>query len=155
MANRIKALASLVPFNSVVADIGTDHAYLIAELFAQNKIKYAYAIDNKNGPLENAKKTISKYQLEEQVEVIKADGLDFNLSPKVDTLVFAGLGGMNIISIINKDVNKLKHIKTIVTDVHRDNDKLQKLLFSLNYHITQELTIEDKKKIYHLFSYQK
>lgn len=155
MANRIKALASLVPDNAVIADIGTDHAYLIVELFRTNKIKYAYAIDNKSGPIKNALDTINKNELNDVCSVIKADGLSFNMSSKINTLVFAGLGGFNIINIIKKNENKIAKIRYIVTDVHRDDDKVKDYFISLGYQIKKTLDIIDKKKTYHLVLYVK
>lgn len=154
MANRIKALMDLVPNNSIVADIGCDHAYLIIELIKNDKAQYAYGIDNKSGPIKNAVTNVEKYQLFNRINIIKADGLDFNLDPKIDTLVFAGLGGMNVINIINKDKKKLKHIKYIVTDIHRDDAKVKEYLESLNYKVKESLDIIDKKKKYHLCRYE-
>ncbi|MCQ2752926.1 MAG: class I SAM-dependent methyltransferase [Bacilli bacterium] len=155
MANRIKAIASLVPPNSVVADIGTDHAYLILELFKNQQIQYAYAIDNKDGPIANAKNNIEKHHLTDGCKVIKANGLDFPLDPKVNTLVLAGLGGMNIISILKHDEKKLKKIKTIITDAHRDNDKVTAYLLTLGYQVKEEKSIIDKKKKYQLIAYHR
>lgn len=154
MAKRIKTLASLIPNGSVVADIGCDHAYLIIELLKNNQIKYAYAIDNKDGPIKNAKNNIKRYNLEKFVEVIKANGLSFPFNKKINTLVFAGLGGNNVIDIINKDIDKLKNIDYIITDIHRDDLKVQKYLLSLGFKLTNSVDIIDKQKKYHLCRYE-
>jgi len=154
MSNRIKSLEDLIKKNSVVADIGCDHAYLIVELLLDKKIKYGYAIDNKDGPINNARKNITKFNLEDKCEIIKADGLSFNLNKKIDTLVFAGLGADNVINIIKVDKTKLKNIKYIVTDIHRNEPKLINYLKTLNYVIDKELSILDKKKKYHLVRYK-
>ena len=151
---RINALASLVIKDSVVADIGTDHAFLLIKLLEDKKIKYAYAIDNKDGPITNAINNINKHNFNKVCEVIKADGLNFNLNKNVDTLVFAGLGGITTIEIINKDINKLKFIKYIVTDIHRDDDKVNDFLKELHFNLDEEITIIDKKQKYHLCRYR-
>ncbi len=155
MANRIIELAKLIKKNSVIADIGTDHAYLIIELFKLNKIKYAYAVDNKDGPIRNAINNINKYNLEDKCKVIKADGLNFNVSKDIDTLVFAGLGGLNTIQIIEDNKKKLKYIKYIVTDIHRDDIKVKKYLNDLGFKVNKSVDIIDKKKGYHLVRYVK
>ncbi|MCQ2792352.1 MAG: class I SAM-dependent methyltransferase [Bacilli bacterium] len=153
MANRIDALASLVPKNSIVADIGTDHAYLIINLLLTKKIRYAYAIDNKTGPINNAIYNIKKNNLSDKCKIIKADGLDFKVTKDINVLVLAGLGGSNIVQIIDKGKSKLKYIKYIVTDAHRDNEKVQEYLLNLGFKINQSIDIIDKKKKYHLVQY--
>ena len=155
MANRIKEIAKLVPSKTVVADIGTDHAYLIINLLISKKILYAYAIDNKTGPLNNALNNIKKYKLENQCEVIKADGLNFNVKKDINTLVFAGLGGLNVIKMIDENKSKLKYIKYIVTDIHRDDSKVKEYLETLGFKVATSIDIIDKKKGYHLVRYAK
>ncbi|MCQ2796005.1 MAG: class I SAM-dependent methyltransferase [Bacilli bacterium] len=155
MANRIEEIAKLVPSKTVVADIGTDHAYLIINLLLSKKILYAYAIDNKSGPIQNALNNIKKYNLEDKCEVIKADGLNFNLKKDVNTLVFAGLGGLNVIKMIDDNKDKLKYIKYIVTDIHRDDVKVKEYLSSLGFKVNKSIDIIDKKKGYHLVRYAK
>ena len=58
IGERLKTVASMVPFCQTVADIGTDHAYLPIYLIKMNKIQYAIASDVRKGPLLNAKKTL-------------------------------------------------------------------------------------------------
>jgi len=154
MAKRINELAMLVKNNSVVADIGCDHAYLIVELFKQKKIKYAYAIDNKDGPVKNAINNINKYDLSDKCEVIKADGLSFDISKKVNTLVFAGMGGDNVIEIISKDISKIKNIKYIITDIHKNDKKLYEYLNTINFILDESKDIIDREKKYHLCRYK-
>lgn len=155
MANRIDELAKLVPSKAIVADIGCDHAYLIINLLNRKKIRYAYAIDNKDGPIQNAINNINRSGLNKYCKVIKADGLSFPLKKDVNTLVFAGLGGMKVIDIIHKDESKLTHIKYIVTDIHRDDDKVKEYLLSLGFKLKKSIDIIDKKKGYHLVKYGK
>ena len=57
MSKRIKEIASFImPYKSV-ADIGTDHGYLLLEAFNLG-INFAQAIDNKVGPLNSAKNNL-------------------------------------------------------------------------------------------------
>ena len=43
---RIERIASKVPVNSNLADVGCDHGYLIIEAYLNNKVNKAIAIDN-------------------------------------------------------------------------------------------------------------
>ena len=60
-SKRIECIASKIPLESNLADVGCDHGYLIIEAYLNGKVNKAIAIDNKEGPLESAKSNISKY----------------------------------------------------------------------------------------------
>lgn len=90
---RLSAVASLVKGGGIVADIGTDHAYLPVYLIETGKITGAIAADIRKGPLENAAKTVEKYGCSNQVDLRLSDGLR-NFKPhEVSEIVFAGMGG--------------------------------------------------------------
>ena len=80
---RLQAVADFVPMGSRVADIGTDHGYLAAELLRSGRAKYVIASDKNAGPYEAAVRTIREYGLtDEVVSVRQGDGLK-SLSKKV------------------------------------------------------------------------
>jgi hypothetical protein len=61
ISKRLCTVAQYVRDGAVVADIGTDHAYLPIYLAEQGKIKRAVASDINKGPLEKAKENIQQY----------------------------------------------------------------------------------------------
>ena len=75
LSNRLEAVANFVPFNSVLLDIGTDHAMLPIYLCEEGQIKKAYASDNKEGPLTIAKNNIAVYGLSNKISTLKSDGI--------------------------------------------------------------------------------
>ena len=74
LSNRLEAVANFVPYSSVLLDIGTDHAWLPIYLLKEEQIKKAYASDNKEGPLNIAKKNIESSNLENNIITLKSDG---------------------------------------------------------------------------------
>ena len=52
---RLEAAASFVPRGAVLADVGTDHAYLPVRLLTRGIIPFAVVSDINRGPLENAR----------------------------------------------------------------------------------------------------
>ncbi|MFI3231162.1 MAG: tRNA (adenine(22)-N(1))-methyltransferase TrmK, partial [bacterium] len=52
LSSRLKQIADRVREDSIVADIGTDHAYIPIYLHQNNLIKKSYACDISKGPLE-------------------------------------------------------------------------------------------------------
>mgnify|MGYP002563274681 CR=1 FL=1 len=73
---RLKAIADCVPEGTIVADIGTDHAFLPVELIASGKIERAYACDIGTGPLEHARATVAEAGLQAQISLILTPGLE-------------------------------------------------------------------------------
>jgi len=82
---RLEAIAALVPQNCVVADIGTDHAYLPVWLMQKGLIKAAIAADIAEGPCRAAQTNIGMYGLKDKIEVRRGSGLTV-LKPTVRLL---------------------------------------------------------------------
>ena len=61
LSKRLQTIADFVKKNSVVADIGTDHAHIPIYLIKNNIIDKAYACDINKGPLEKAKENIENF----------------------------------------------------------------------------------------------
>ena len=57
----------------VLADIGTDHAYLPVYLVQKKVVKKAYAADVRKGPLLHAKEHIEQYGLGEYIQTRLSD----------------------------------------------------------------------------------
>lgn len=102
LGNRLCAAASFVRDGAVVADIGTDHAYLPIYLVSEGRAVSAVASDIKKGPADIAKSNVDKYAIADKITVRVAAGLDGieNYSP-TDILI-CGMGGELIASIIDK-----------------------------------------------------
>ena len=76
-----------------VADIGTDHAYLPAWLILNGISPKALACDVRKGPLENAKKTVEQYGIEEKITLRLSDGFDKIEPFEADDFIMCGMGG--------------------------------------------------------------
>ena len=95
--NRLKKCCEFVSGRGVVCDVGTDHAYLAAELVLSGKCNKVIASDIKSGPLEAARKTVEKYALSDKIELVLSDGLENIDGLGVSDIVIAGMGGETII----------------------------------------------------------
>ena len=100
--SRLSLAASFVREGAVVADIGTDHAYLPIYLLLTGKAKAAIAADINEGPLERARINCSRYNIKEGMTFCLADGLStLPLSElSVSDIVICGMGGELIASIL-------------------------------------------------------
>ena len=108
---RLEAIAALVPQNCVVADIGTDHAYLPVWLMHKGLIKAAIAADIAEGPCRAAQTNIGMYGLKDKIEVRRGSGLTVLKPGEADGAVIAGMGGSTIVQILEESTDVAKALK--------------------------------------------
>ena len=142
---RLKKIAELVDVNSTIVDVGCDHALLPIYLVENNIISKAYAIDNKTGPLDSAKKNIHKFGMDLNIIPVLSDGLKSIDDSLFDTIIIAGMGATTITEIL--DYNKPKN-KTLILEANNNSDIVRKWLNDNNYQIIDEIAIIEKKSYY-------
>ena len=85
--------AALVPPGFAVADIGGDHARLPVHLVRAGLCPRAIASDIAAGPLENARKTVLRSNLQGKIELRLSDGFQEFSPDDADCWILAGMGG--------------------------------------------------------------
>ena len=98
---RLMAAADFVRRNAVVADIGTDHAYLPVFLIGTGKAKRGIAADINEGPVLRAKQNVRQYKMEDRIEVVQTDGLTGLDGKGVTDIAICGMGGELISKILD------------------------------------------------------
>ncbi len=99
---RLRTAADMVPPGAVLADIGSDHAYLPIALALEGRINRALASDINEGPVAAAWANIKKNRLEGKITAIRADGLDGAREFSPDCITVLGMGGELILSILER-----------------------------------------------------
>lgn len=97
---RLLCVASMVRRGAVLADIGTDHAYLPVHLIENGVINTAIAADIGEGPAAAARRTVETAALSDRVTVRVGDGLSVIAPDEVTDIVIAGMGGETIVHIL-------------------------------------------------------
>ena len=100
LTKRLAACAAQVTPAGVVCDVGTDHAYLPAELLQSGRCTRAVATDIHAGPLEAARRTLTEAGVLEQAELFLCDGLEQVQPAGITDVVIAGMGGETIVHIL-------------------------------------------------------
>ncbi len=129
LSKRLELLAYLVEKHkkgNILADIGTDHAYLPCYLIEKNIIEKAYACDVAKGPFAASLSTIKQYHFEENVEALLGDGLDPILDKEVDMVTIAGMGSFLIVEILEKNKAYLNKVKQFYLQPNANTDHLRK-----------------------------
>ena len=101
LSKRLSTVASLVRDGAIVADIGTDHAYLPIYLVQANIAKRAIASDINEGPIMRARANIEKNTLEDKIITYIANGLDGLEKHTPTDILICGMGGELIAQIID------------------------------------------------------
>ncbi len=91
-----------MPDGAILADIGSDHAYLPIHLLQIGRVQSALASDINDGPVDAARKNIQSYGVGDKVIAQKADGLDGVESYSPDCITVLGMGGELIVRIIDR-----------------------------------------------------
>lgn len=146
--NRLKMCADMVSGDGIVCDVGTDHAYLAAELILTGKCEKVIASDINVGPLGAAQRTIEKNNIEDKVELIRSDGLENIPLEGVSDIVIAGMGGETIVDILHKCTALTESNIRLILQPMTKSEVLRKWLYDSNFAITSERIAEDGEKLY-------
>lgn len=147
--NRIDYITSLATGYKSLADVGCDHAFISIKALKNYGVKKAYALDINDGPLENARMNVKSNGLEDNIEIIKSDGLT-NLNDVVECIIIAGMGGVLISKIINDSLEKVNHSKRLILSPNNEEAILREYLSNNGFKISDEHIIQDAGHYYEI-----
>lgn len=155
LSNRLKEIASFIPDNIKMVDIGCDHALLDIYLYKNRKNIKIIASDINENALEQAKKNIKKYKLDKFIETRLSNGLDNINSDEIDTIILSGMGSHTIVGILRMNQKKLINVDNIIIQSNNHIDFLRERILELNYYIDSEKLVKDNNIIYTIISFKK
>lgn len=127
----------------IIADIGTDHAYLPVYLIQNGYRGEIIASDVAEGPLQKARLTLKRYQCEDSVKLIRADGLAGIEAYAPGDIVIAGMGGELISSILSaSEYVRRAEVKLILQPMSRAS-QLRRWLCENGFEIIDETLVRD------------
>ncbi len=148
LSPRLAALADQVPQGALLADVGTDHAYLPTWLLKTGKIQRAVASDINQGPLDRGKETARIYGVEDQISFQRCDGLAGLRAGEVDTVVIAGMGG-DLIARILDQAPWTRSVCLLLQPMSSQED-LRRWLIKNDYWIQKEILVREEEKFYNI-----
>jgi tRNA (adenine22-N1)-methyltransferase len=150
LSKRLTLLASLVPKNYPVVDIGCDHGLLDIYLTKYNN-NLCIASDIKESALNQAINNFKKYDV--LVPSILSDGLS-NIEIKDNMIVvIAGMGTDTIKKII--DTKKGNLINTYIIQTNNDYYELRSFMIKKGYYINDEIAFIDQGIAYVIIKFNK
>jgi len=150
LSQRLATIAGMVPGGARVVDIGADHALIPIFLQQTAIVNFAIAVDVNAGPLEAARENIRRYELTESIDVRMSDGFAEINSDEVDTAVIAGMGGMQIIRILDAGALVVEKLKCLVLQPQDSAGILREWLADNNWEIVDEQLIEENEIVYEI-----
>ena len=156
LSKRLQMVASFVPTGAIVADIGSDHAYLPCYLVMNGIAKGAIAGEVVKGPYESAERQVRTEGLTKQIKVRLADGLAaVEPDDHVDTVTIAGMGGPLIVSILEKHPESLNNVTRLILQPNIHAKVIREWALENGWAIYDEAILEEDDKIYEVLVLQR
>lgn len=141
---RLLTIADMVRTEGKICDVGTDHALLPCYL-CEKGARDIIAADINDGPLKSAEATISLYNMERYIKVMKSDGL--RSVPPCDDVIVAGMGG-ELIGRIVAECTFLSDSTRFILQPMTKAHLLRRALYKNGFEIIKERTAESAGKVY-------
>ena len=129
VGKRLEKILSLLNDKvGVVADIGTDHGILAFKILTELKADKVIATDISEPSLDKARELKDRYGFGNKFLCIAGDGLKpLKDENKIDIVVIAGMGGNEIVKILNEKPLNLK-IDSFIFQPMQDAEILRQFL---------------------------
>lgn len=151
LSERLMRVASYVEKGAIVADIGSDHAYLPCYLIHQGIAHKAIAGEVAKGPFESAQKQVQSEQLQDQITVRFANGLQaIESEDLVDTVTIAGMGGPLIASILDQDIKRLSTVNRLILQPNVHAKAIREWAMLHEWKLVAEEILQEDDKIYEI-----
>lgn len=150
LSNRLMEIYKFIPQNSIVGDIGTDHGYLPVYLMENKKSKLVIATDISEKSLDKIVKYVEDKKLKEDIITRLGDGLDVIKPFEIDTLVVAGMGGLLIRDILEKNKEVTNSIVNFIFQPMIASKELREYLIENKFKIVDESLAREGDKFYEI-----
>ncbi len=153
LSERLKLVASFVPQDSRIADVGTDHGFVPIYLAKKGRIKSALAMDVRKGPLKRAAAHIKEAEISDiPISTRLSDGLKELKPGEADTVIIAGMGGELEIRIIREGKRLWSSIRRFILSPQSDLEKVRRFLSEQGFSIEKEAMLREEGKYYTVMS---
>ncbi|MFB4164900.1 tRNA (adenine(22)-N(1))-methyltransferase TrmK [Alteribacillus sp. JSM 102045] len=151
LSKRLSIIAKEIPYQSRIADIGTDHGYLPVHLVKHGKVEWALASDINEAPLNTAMEKIKREGLERNISTRIGPGLSVIYEEdNIQTAVIAGMGGSLISRILQEGKDRLKTIKRLILQPNVGAVEIRKWLITNEWKLIDEHILEEDERIYEI-----
>ncbi|WP_339324080.1 tRNA (adenine(22)-N(1))-methyltransferase TrmK [Paenibacillus sp. FSL W8-0194] len=152
LSRRLETIMKLIPKESALADIGSDHALLPVAAVQSGRAVRAVAGEVNDGPLQAAAKQVAEAGLTDVISVRKGDGLAVIEAGEANVVTIAGMGGSLIANILDRGEDKLEQVELLILQPNVGEDILRRWLMEHGWLLTSECILEEDGKIYEILT---
>ena len=153
MTDRQNKIFLALPSCEVFADVGCDHGYLANAMLKSGKCKKAIIADISAKCLKKAEDLLSEYIKKGVVESAVSNGFD-NIS-KSDLALIAGMGGEEIVAIMERAYLQDKLPEKLVLQPMKNCEKVRVTALKLGYAMEHDKVFKSAGKYYNLIVLKK
>lgn len=150
LGERLAAIAQRVPKGTVLADIGTDHAYLPIYLVQNGLVSQVVAGEVNEGPFGAARQMIDRLEMSNQITLRFGNGFAVLEPGEVETVTIAGMGGTSIIEILTARPSVTAYLKRLILQPMVGASLVRQWLVDNGWHISDETLVEEEGKLYEI-----
>lgn len=147
---RLKQVVDYIPKGSVLADIGSDHAYVPCYLIQRGLIERGIAGEVNVGPMEAAQAQVDLIGASDVIDVRLGDGLAVLKEEEATCISICGMGGSLIRSILENGKEKLGAVERLVLQPNVDGQYVREWLLENGYKLVAESIVEENDKVYEI-----
>lgn len=156
ISERLKTISKYIIPDSVTADIGTDHGYLIKYLLDENKIKKGFACDLNKKPLAYAERNLSEYINSGKAELRLGSGLrPLKKEDNIQCVVIAGMGGKLMAEILEDSKDYLQNLTRIILAPNVNWGRVREYVTNNGWKIIDEDLVLEDNKFYPVIIFEK
>ncbi|SDH48405.1 tRNA (adenine22-N1)-methyltransferase [Alteribacillus persepolensis] len=156
VSKRLQAIASEIPQQTRVADIGTDHGYLPIHLVKNHRAEWVLAADVNDGPLQTAANHVQAEGLMSHIETRVGSGLTvIEEEDEIDVVVIAGMGGVLIANILEEGLPVLNKVKRLVLQPNLKACDVRTWMLRHGWQLINEQIVEEDGRIYEILTAEK
>lgn len=148
ISSRLDQVVQMIPKCSAVADIGTDHGYVLIALLKRNRITRGIASDNKKKPLEKAMMNAREEGVVSHLDFRLGSGLETLKPGEVNGAVIAGMGGILIQDLITSAPEVVKSLDFLLLQPAQNPEILRKFLYENHFKVLDEEIIKEDRRYY-------
>lgn len=151
LSERLERVAAHIPAGARLADIGSDHGYLLVALMTRGVIAAAVAGEVALTPFHAAQRTVRENGLSQRIAVRLANGLAaIEPEDRISAISLCGMGGETIRDILDRDKSRLTGEERLILQPNGGEQPLRQWLMDNGYRILHEEVLRENRFNYEI-----